>query len=95
MAIPVETLLIGNLQPEVELWQERAGTAMGAGPLFLGDLRKQPGTDSQNMKDWIARYNRLRSSVGLTDSFFPSEAGSNLALTSGMDSFGSRVTARA
>ncbi len=71
MAIPVETILIGNLQPEVGSWQECVGTAMGGGPLFLGDLRKQSSTDSQKMKNWITRYNRLRNSVALTDSFFP------------------------
>jgi alpha-galactosidase len=71
MAIPVETMLIGNLQPEVGPWQERIGTAMGAGPLVLGDLSKQPAADSRNLKNWIARYDRLRKSVALTDSFFP------------------------
>jgi alpha-galactosidase len=70
-AIPTESILIGNLQAETGSWQEHVATAMGAGPLFLGDLRKQSTPDSAHMRDWIARYNRLRATVPLTDSFFP------------------------
>ena len=40
LAIPAETMLIGNLQAEMSPIEERLATAMGAGPLFLGDLRK-------------------------------------------------------
>jgi alpha-galactosidase len=71
MAIPVETLLIGNLQAETPPWQEHLATAMASGPLFLGDLRKQSDADSQHIHEWIARYTRLRNAVSLTDSFFP------------------------
>lgn len=71
MAIPTDTLLIGNLQAETGSWQERVATAMGSGPVFLGDLRKQSADDAQHMRDWVTRYTRLRSSVSITDSFFP------------------------
>ena len=71
MAIPVDTMLIGNLQAETPSWQEHAATEMGSGPVFLGDLRKQSSAEAENFKDWIARNNRLRSSVSITDSFFP------------------------
>jgi alpha-galactosidase len=71
MAIPTETLLIGNLQAETGSWQERVATAMGSGPVFLGDLRKQSDADSAHMREWVTRYTRLRSSISVTDSFFP------------------------
>ena len=71
MAIPVDTMLIGNLQAETGSWQERAATAMGFGPLLLGDLRKQTAADAAGYNDWINRYTRLRRAVSITDSFFP------------------------
>ena len=40
LAIPSEAMLIGNLQAEMPPIEERLATAMGSGPLFLGDLRK-------------------------------------------------------
>ena len=71
MAIPVESMLIGNLQAETPPWQEHVATEMGSGPVFLGDLTKQTLAESQHYKDWIARYTKLRSAVSMTDSFFP------------------------
>ncbi|MGB8479221.1 MAG: alpha-galactosidase [Acidobacteriaceae bacterium] len=71
MAIPVESMLIGNLQAETPPWQEHVATEMGSGPVFLGDLTKQSPAESQHYKDWIERYTKLRSTVSMTDSFFP------------------------
>ncbi|MES2220016.1 MAG: alpha-galactosidase [Acidobacteriota bacterium] len=71
MAIPVESMLIGNLQAETPPWQEHAATEMGSGPVFLGDLTKQTPAESQHYKDWIQRYTKLRGDVPMTDSFFP------------------------
>ena len=71
MAIPAETMLIGNMQAETPSWQEHVATQFAAGPLFLGDLRKESDSDSQHVKDWIGRYEKLRTSVNITDSFFP------------------------
>jgi alpha-galactosidase len=71
MAIPVEGMLIGNLQAETPPWQEHVATEIGSGPVFLGDLTKQSPAESQHYKDWIERYTKLRSSVPMTDSFFP------------------------
>ncbi|HEY4379419.1 MAG TPA: alpha-galactosidase [Acidobacteriaceae bacterium] len=71
MAIPAETILIGNLQAETPNWQDRVATAMAAGPLFLGDLRKLPESEPKPIWEWISRYSHLRASVSLTDSFFP------------------------
>jgi alpha-galactosidase len=71
MAIPVESMLIGNLQAETPPWQEHVATEIGSGPVFLGDLMKQTPAESQHYKDWIQRYTRLRGAVSMTDSFFP------------------------
>jgi hypothetical protein len=64
-------MLIGNLQAEIPTWKERAATEIGSGPVFLGDLTKQSAAESQHYKDWIERYTKLRSTVSMTDSFFP------------------------
>lgn len=71
MAIPPDTMLIGNLQADTPRWQEHVATEIGSGPVLLGDLRKQSSVDSAHLKDWIGRYTRLRSSASITDSFFP------------------------
>jgi alpha-galactosidase len=71
MAIPVESMLIGNLQAETPMWKEHVATEMGSGPVFLGDLTKQTPAESQHYKDWTERYTKLRSEVPMTDSFFP------------------------
>ena len=71
MAIPVDAMLIGNLQAETPTWQGHVATEMGSGPVFLGDLMKQSAAESAHYKDWIRRYTRLRNTVSITDSFFP------------------------
>jgi len=71
MAIPAETMLIGNMQAETGSWQEHAATAMGSYPLFLGDLRKLSPADTAHYKDWISRFRTLRAHVPLNESFFP------------------------
>jgi alpha-galactosidase len=71
MAIPPDTMLIGNLQAEMPSWQDHIATEFASGPVFLGDLSKQPSADAAHYKDWITRYTRLRNSVPITDSFFP------------------------
>ncbi len=48
LAIPAETMLIGNLHAETPPIEERLATAMGSSPLFLGDLRKLTPTE----QDW-------------------------------------------
>ena len=71
LAIPSETMLIGNLQAEMASIEERLATAMGAGPLFLGDLRKL----TPEQQDWygekIRWFKALRKDVPLLDGFFP------------------------
>jgi alpha-galactosidase len=71
LAIPAETMLIGNLQAEMPSIEDRLATAMGSGPLFLGDLRKL----APEQQDWygekIRWFKRLRKEVPLSEGFFP------------------------
>jgi len=71
LAIPVETMLIGNLHAATEPIEERFGVAIGSAPLLLGDLRKL----SPAQQDWygekIRWFKRLRAGASLSDSFFP------------------------
>jgi alpha-galactosidase len=71
MAIPAESMLIGNLQAETGSWRVRAATAMGSWPLLLGDFRKIPPQHQVHYANWIARYLTLRQEVNLNQSFFP------------------------
>jgi alpha-galactosidase len=71
LAIPVETMLIGNLHADTAPIEERLGTAMGAGPLFCGDLRKLTPAE----QDWYGRnirwFKALRRDVPMNEGFFP------------------------
>ncbi len=71
LAIPAETMLIGNLQAEMASIEDRLATAMGSGPLFLGDLRKL----SPEQQDWYGKkirwFKSLRKDVPLPEGFFP------------------------
>lgn len=71
MAIPVESMPIGNLQGDTGSWRVRAATEMGAFPLLLGDFRKVSPQDQAAYAKWITRYYNLRAHVPLTQSFFP------------------------
>ena len=66
-----ETMLIGNLQAEMAPIEDRLATAMGAGPLFLGDLRKL----TPEQQDWygekIRWFKALRKDVPILEGFFP------------------------
>ena len=71
LAIPTETMLIGNLQADMAPIEERLATAMGSGPLFLGDLRKL----TPEQQDWygekIRWFKELRKQAPLQEGFFP------------------------
>ena len=70
LAIPVESMLIGNLQAEMRPIAERFGAAIGSGPLLLGDLRKLTGAEQDWYREKIGWYKKLRSQTSLQDSFF-------------------------
>jgi alpha-galactosidase len=71
LAIPTETMLIGNLQAEMPPFEERLGTAMGSGPLLLGDLRKLTLAEQDWYGEKIRRFKSLRKEVPLQEGFFP------------------------
>jgi alpha-galactosidase len=70
LAIPTETMLIGNLQAEMGAIEERLATAMGAGPLFLGDLRKLTPKQLAWYGSKIAWFKQLRKDVPMLEGFF-------------------------
>jgi alpha-galactosidase len=71
LAIPVETMLIGNLRAETGDPREKFATALGACPLLLGDLRRLTDTQVAWYGDKIRWYRKLRREIKLSESFFP------------------------
>jgi len=71
LAIPAETMLIGNLQADVHPTEERLATAMGSGPLFLGDLRKLTPAEQDWYGEKIRWFKTLRKEVPIQEGFFP------------------------
>ena len=71
LAIPAETMLIGNLQADKAPIEERLATAMGAGPLLLGDLRKLTPDEQDWYGERIRWFKALRRAVPLNEGFFP------------------------
>jgi alpha-galactosidase len=71
MAIPSETMLIGNLQAEMGPVDERLATAMGSCPLFLGDLRKLTPEQQAWYSAKIQWFKGLRKDVAMLEGFFP------------------------
>jgi hypothetical protein len=64
-------MLIGNLRAPTPSIEERFATEIGAGPLFLGDLRKLTPRE----RDWYSRkirwFKDFRRRASIDDSFFP------------------------
>lgn len=71
LAVPCETMLIGNLQAEMGPIEERLATAMGSGPLFLGDLRKLTPEQQAWYGAKIQWFRQLRNDVPMLEGFFP------------------------
>lgn len=71
LAIPTETMLIGNLHADMDPIEERFGTAIGSGPLFLGDLRKLTSDQQSWYAGKIQWFKRLRREVRINEGFFP------------------------
>jgi alpha-galactosidase len=71
LAIPAETMLIGNLHADVHPIEERLATAMGSGPLFLGDLRKLTPAEQDWYGEKIRWFKTLRKDRPIQESFFP------------------------
>jgi alpha-galactosidase len=71
LAIPVETMLIGNLRAETPNIEERFATACGSAPLLLGDLRQLSSSQVEWYGEKIAWFKKLRRSINLNEGFFP------------------------
>jgi alpha-galactosidase len=71
LAIPVETMLIGNFRANVLPIEERFATTIGSGPLLLGDLRLL----TPQQQDWygerIRWFKNFRKEVAINEGFFP------------------------
>jgi alpha-galactosidase len=70
LAIPTETMLIGNLQAEMGPMDEHLATAMGSGPLLLGDLRKLTPEQQAWYGEKIRWFKKLRENAPLHEGFF-------------------------
>lgn len=71
LAIPSEAMLIGNLHADTPPLEERLATAMGSGPLFLGDLRKLTPAEQDWYGERIRWFKKLRGEVPINEGFFP------------------------
>lgn len=71
LAIPAETLLIGNLRAELGDMREKFATALGACPLLLGDLRQLSAAQIGWYGEHIRWQRRLRDEVKFNEGFFP------------------------
>jgi alpha-galactosidase len=70
LAMPTESLLIGNLQADVGPIAERFATAIASAPLLLGDLRKLTAEQIAWYRAKIDWFKQLRRDVPLQHSFF-------------------------
>jgi len=71
MAIPVETMLIGNLRAPTPNLQEHFATVLGSAPLFLGDLRKLTPGQVAWLAEKIRWFKAFRRAVPINEGFFP------------------------
>lgn len=71
MAIPVESMLIGNLRATTPNLEEHFATAIGSAPLFLGDLRKLSPAQVEWLAEKIRWFKQLRRAVPINEGFFP------------------------
>ena len=71
LAIPVEAMLIGNLQADTGNPAEKFATALGSCPLLLGDLRRLSQGQIDAYGRWIRAAKVFRREVPYNESFFP------------------------
>jgi alpha-galactosidase len=70
LAIPADTMLIGNLRIDTGDPREKLATAFGSAPLLLGDLRKLSDEQIALSATYTTWYKRLRAEVPLCEGFF-------------------------
>jgi alpha-galactosidase len=71
MAIPVETMLIGNLRATTPTLEEHFATVIGSAPLFLGDLRKLTPQQVNWLAEKIRWFREFRRAAPINEGFFP------------------------
>jgi alpha-galactosidase len=69
LAIPVDTMLIGNLRATTNSIEERFATAIGSAPLLLGDLRQLAPSQVKWYAEKISWFKDLRRSIPINESF--------------------------
>ena len=70
-SMPVEAMLIGNLNADLPTIQETFATVIGSAPILLGDLRKLSAQDRQWYHEKITWFKKLRRTTKISESFFP------------------------
>ena len=71
LAIPVETMLIGNLRATTPSIEERFATAIGSAPLLMGDLRRLSPAQVKWYAEKISWFKDFRRRVPINEGFFP------------------------
>lgn len=71
LAVPAEAMLIGNLEANRQPIEDRFATAIGATPLFLGDLRQLTPEQQDWYREHLTWFKHLRREVALEQGFFP------------------------
>jgi len=69
--MPVESMLIGNMQAEFPTIQECFATAAGSAPVLLGDLRRLSVEDRKWYHEKTSWFKKLRRNTRISESFFP------------------------
>lgn len=70
-SMPVDAMLIGNLQAETPGVRERFATELGSAPVLLGDLRRLSVADRKWYRENITWSKGLRNRSSIGESFFP------------------------
>ncbi|HVU48783.1 MAG TPA: alpha-galactosidase [Terracidiphilus sp.] len=70
-SMPVEAMLIGNLNGDQQPIAERFATCVGSAPVMLGDLRRLSAADRAWYRKRITWFRKFRQSKKISESFFP------------------------
>ena len=70
-SMPVEAMLIGNLNGDQQPIAERFATCIGSAPVMLGDLRRLSAADRAWYHERITWFKKFRQSKKISESFFP------------------------
>ncbi|MBI1277472.1 MAG: hypothetical protein GC179_05040 [Anaerolineaceae bacterium] len=71
LVMPVDAMLIGNLQADMEPMEERFATAIGSAPILLGDLRRLTAEQIRWYRTKIDWFKQLRHRIPIQQGFFP------------------------